>query len=107
MVHDEVFAVIGVGEPIELDIDAAAYLPKDTKADGFDNVALALRVSPAFLDAYIVAAQEISAKALGGAAARPSSTVYRVQPGTPRYQHQQGLPLGTRGGMLVDRRMSA
>ncbi|HMA12678.1 MAG TPA: DUF1592 domain-containing protein, partial [Steroidobacteraceae bacterium] len=87
---------------LDLDIDAAALLPKDTKADGFDNVALALRVSPAFLDAYIVAAQEVSAKALGGAAARPSSTVYRVSPGTSRYQHQEGLPLGTRGGMLVE-----
>ena len=87
---------------LHLDIDAATLLPQDTKADGFDNVALALRVSPAFLDAYIVAAQEVSAKALGGGAARASSTVYRVAPGTPRYQHQEGLPLGTRGGMLVE-----
>ena len=87
---------------LDLDIDAAALLPKDTKADGFDNVALALRVSPAFLDAYIVAAQEVSAKALGGNAARATSTVYRVSPGTARYQHQEGLPLGTRGGMLVE-----
>jgi mono/diheme cytochrome c family protein len=86
---------------LDLDIDAAALLPKDTKADGFDNVALALRVSPAFLDAYIVAAQEVSAKALGGAS-RPSSTVYRAAPGMPRYQHQEGLPLGTRGGMVVE-----
>ena len=87
---------------LDLDIDAAALLPKDTKADGFDNVALALRVSPAFLDAYIVAAQEVSTKALGGGAARPSSTIYRVSPGAARYQHQEGLPLGTRGGMLVE-----
>ena len=87
---------------LDMEIDAAALLPKDTKADGFDNVALALRVSPAFLDAYIVAAQEVSAKALGGSAARATSTVYRVSPGTARYQHQEGLPLGTRGGMLVE-----
>ncbi|MBK7116358.1 MAG: DUF1592 domain-containing protein [Proteobacteria bacterium] len=87
---------------LALDIDAAALLPKDTKADGFDNVALALRVSPAFLDAYIVAAQEVSARALGAGATRATSTVYRVPPGTPRYQHQEGLPLGTRGGMLVE-----
>jgi hypothetical protein len=87
---------------LDLDIDAATLLPKDTKADGFDNVALALRVSPAFLDAYVVAAQEVSTKALSGAAARASSTIYRASPGTPRYQHQEGLPLGTRGGMVVD-----
>jgi len=87
---------------LDLDIDAAALLPKDTKADGFDNVALALRVSPAFLDAYVVAAQEVGAKALGAGAVRASSTIYRVAPGTPRYQHQEGLPLGTRGGLLVE-----
>ena len=40
-----------------LKVDAAALLPKDTKADGFDNVANVLRVSPSFLDQYIVAAQ--------------------------------------------------
>src|SRR5689334_786022 len=39
-----------------LKIDPAALLPKDTKSDGFDNVALALRVSPSFLDQYITAA---------------------------------------------------
>jgi mono/diheme cytochrome c family protein len=87
---------------LDLDIDAAALLPKDTKADGFDNVAMALRVSPAFLDAYIVAAQEVSAKALGGNPARATSTLYRASPGIARYQHQEGLPLGTRGGMLVE-----
>src|SRR6185369_5736249 len=76
--------------------------PKDTKADGFDNVAVALRVSPAFLDAYIVAAQEVSTKALGGNATRTTSTVYRVAPGVARYQHVEGLPLGTRGGLLVE-----
>jgi hypothetical protein len=87
---------------LDLDIDAAALLPKDTKADGFDNVALALRVSPAFLDAYIVAAQEVSAKALGGNATRATSTVYRASPSVARYQHLEGLPLGTRGGLLVE-----
>jgi len=87
---------------LDLDIDAATLLPKDTKADGFDNVAVALRVSPAFLDAYIVAAQEVSTKALGGNATRTTSTVYRVAPGVARYQHVEGLPLGTRGGLLVE-----
>ena len=86
---------------LDLDIDAAALLPKDTKADGFDNVAMALRVSPAFLDAYIVAAQEVSAKALGGNSARATSTLYRASPGIARYQHQEGLPLGTRGGIRI------
>ena len=56
-------------------IDAAALLPKDDEADGFDNVASVLTVSPSFLDQYISAARVVTARALGnpaaGRAARP------------------------------------
>ena len=31
-------------------VDAAALLPKDDEANGFHNIAAALRVSPSFLD---------------------------------------------------------
>ena len=86
---------------LDLDIDAAALLPKDTKADGFDNVATVLKVSPSFLDAYIVAAQDVSARAMGNANAAPSSTVYRLAPGTPQDSHVEGMPLGTRGGLIA------
>ncbi len=84
---------------LDLDIDAAALLPKDTKADGFDNVATVLKVSPSFLDAYIVAASEVSTRAMGNAKAGPSSTTYRSSPGTPQDSHIDGMPLGTRGGL--------
>jgi hypothetical protein len=85
-----------------LKIDAAALLPKDTKADGFDNVANVLRVSPSFLDQYIVAAQEVSVKAVGDPSPSPTSVVYRTPVGTSQAVHNEGLPLGTRGGMLVE-----
>lgn len=87
---------------LDLDIDAAALLPKDTKADGFDNVATVLKVSPSFLDAYIVAASEVSMRAMGDAEAAPSSTVYRVTGTNPQDSHIEGLPLGTRGGLLAE-----
>ncbi|MEJ1965069.1 MAG: DUF1592 domain-containing protein [Gammaproteobacteria bacterium] len=92
---------------LDLDIDAASLLPKDTKADGFDNVATVLKVSPSFLDAYIVAAQEVSARAMGNANATPSSTVYRLAPGTPQDIHVEGLPLGTRGGLIAEHQFPA
>ena len=85
-----------------LKIDAAALLPKDTKSDGFDNVANVLRVSPSFLDQYIVAAHDVSVQALGDPAAGPTSTVYRTPIGTSQSTHNEGLPLGTRGGLLIE-----
>jgi hypothetical protein len=85
-----------------LKIDAAALLPKDTKADGFDNVANVLRVSPSFLDQYIVAAQVVSLQAVGDPSPSPTSVVYRTPPGTSQTLHNEGLPLGTRGGLLVE-----
>ncbi len=85
-----------------LRIDAAALLPKDTKADGFDNVANVLRVSPSFLDQYIIAAHDVSVQAVGDPQARPTSVVLKAPPGTSQAVHNEGLPLGTRGGMLIE-----
>jgi hypothetical protein len=91
-----------VEDLLALKIDAAALLPRDTKADGFDNVANVLRVSPSFLDQYIVAAHEVSSQAVGNPKPAPSSVVYRASPDTNQTRHIDGLPLGTRGGMLVE-----
>src|SRR6185312_4243128 len=41
-----------IQEMLGLQIDPAALLPRDDKADGFDNVADVLKVSPAFLEQY-------------------------------------------------------
>jgi mono/diheme cytochrome c family protein len=84
-----------------LKIDATALLPRDTESDGFDNVANVLRVSPTFLDQYIVAAQEVSLAAVGRSNPPPTSKVYRAPP-SRQDTHMEGLPLGTRGGMLVE-----
>ena len=82
-------------------IDPAALLPKDDEADGFDNVASVLTVSPSFLDQYISAARVVTARAMGPAA-RPGSTTYRPARGTDQAVRVEGLPLGTRGGLLVE-----
>jgi hypothetical protein len=77
-------------------------LPKDDEAEGFDNVASVLTVSPSFLDQYISAARVVSARAIGNPAARPGSQTYRPARGTDQSVRVDGLPLGTRGGLLIE-----
>jgi hypothetical protein len=83
-----------------LDIDASTALPNDVSSDGFDNIAAVLRTSPTFLDEFITAARNVSRQAIGRASGKPSSRAYRAGAGL-QLEHQEGLPLGTRGGMLV------
>jgi hypothetical protein len=85
-----------------LRIDASALLPKDDEADGFDNVASVLTVSPSFLDQYISAARVVSNRAVGNPAVRATSATYRPARGTDQAVRIEGLPLGTRGGLLVE-----
>ena len=83
-------------------VDAAALLPKDDEADGFDNVASVLTVSPSFLEQYISAARVVTNMALGNRAQRAVSMTYRPMRGTDQTQRVDGLPLGTRGGLIAD-----
>jgi mono/diheme cytochrome c family protein len=82
-------------------IDAATILPRETKSEGFDNVANVLRVSPTFLDQYISAAQTVSQIAVGDPQARAVSATYRAPPGR-NATHREGMPLGTRGGFDIE-----
>ena len=82
-------------------VDATALLPAEIKTDGFDNVATSLRVSPSFLDQYIDAAHDVTAEAIGNPQAAMASVQVRAAAGTNQEEHIQGLPLGTRGGMLA------
>ena len=83
-------------------VDPAALLPKDDEADGFDNVASVLTVSPSFLEQYISAARVVTNMALGNRAQRAVSVTYRPARGTDQGQRVEGLPLGTRGGLVAE-----
>ena len=83
-------------------VDAAALLPKDDEADGFDNVASVLTVSPSFLEQYISAARSVTNMALGNRTQKAVSMTYRPSRGTDQTQRIDGLPLGTRGGLIAD-----
>jgi hypothetical protein len=87
---------------LALRIDAGVFLPQDDEADGFDNVASVLKVSPSFLDQYISAARIVSSRAIGNPSPRPGSSTYRPARGTDQTAHVEGLPLGTRGGLVVE-----
>ena len=91
-----------IADLLALDVDVKALLPKDDESDGFDNVANVLKVSPSFLEQYIGAARVISEMAVGDPTAKRDSRVYYAEPGINQNFHVAGMPLGTRGGMLVE-----
>lgn len=86
---------------LALDVDAAALLPPDDESSGFDNIADVLKVSPSLMERYLSASWNISRLAVGDPRIVPSTTTYRVRPDLSQDQHIDGLPLGTRGGILV------
>jgi mono/diheme cytochrome c family protein len=86
---------------LALDIDATALLPPDDESSGFDNIADVLTVSPSLMERYLSASWNISRMALGNPGLTPSTATYRVRPDLSQDQHIEGLPPGTRGGMLV------
>jgi hypothetical protein len=86
---------------LDLPIDPAKYLPSDDSTSGFDNIAGALGVSSTLVEAYVTAAQKISRLALG-LPEEPTLAVYRTREDTTQDYHIEGLPFGTRGGLLVE-----
>ena len=85
---------------LALDVDAASLLPPDESGHGFDNVTVG-NLSPALLDRYLSAARKISRLAVGAGATSLEAEVIRVPPDTTQEEHVPGLPIGTRGGVLV------
>ena len=90
-----------VRDMLALEIDPAQYLPSDDSTSGFDNIAGALGLSSTLVEAYVTAAQKISRLAVGDAEA-PTLKVYRTPEDTSQDYHVEGLPFGTRGGLLVN-----
>jgi hypothetical protein len=88
-----------VRDLLDLQVDVTDLLPADDESHGFDNIAGVLRVSPSLLEQYLSAARRVSSLAVG------SDTdvvrlAYRISPDDSQEDHVEGLPLGTRGGLL-------
>ncbi|HVZ23504.1 MAG TPA: DUF1592 domain-containing protein, partial [Vicinamibacterales bacterium] len=86
---------------LALDVDATKFLPPDDSTRGFDNIAGALKMSPTLMEGYLSAAGKISRLAIGDGAA-PAQAVFNAPGDTAQNYHIEGLPFGTRGGMLID-----
>ena len=91
--HNAIHDLIGY------DADVSMLLPADDSAEGFDNIADVLGISPTLAQAYIAAAMKISRGALGDLTATPATTKYTTSGGPGQRQHIDGLPLGTEGGI--------
>ena len=89
-----------VNDLLAIELDAAQLLPAEIEVHGFDNVAAALSVSPAFLDQYVAAAR-MAARLAVGESSTPKASVaaYQQHESGDQPLHMDGLPLGTRGGM--------
>jgi hypothetical protein len=85
---------------LALDIDAESLLPPDESSHGFDNITVS-DLSPTLLARYVTAAQRISRLAVGVPPASPSGDTFRVPADLTQDTHVEGLPLGTRGGVLI------
>ena len=88
--------VASVKALVGVDVSPKEVLPQDIQVEGFDNIADALSVSPAFLEQYVSAARHIAQAAVGNPNPRVSSVTYPIEanqnPGNPP-------PPGTWGGM--------
>ncbi len=84
-----------------LEIDPAALLPVDDSSFGFDNMAGSLGSSPALVSAYVSAASKISRLALG-LETEPKLVNYQAPPDYSQRRHVEGMPFGSRGGLLVE-----
>ncbi|MCU1337297.1 MAG: hypothetical protein JWO19_2878 [Bryobacterales bacterium] len=85
---------------LDIQIDPSKFLPSDDSTRGFDNIAGALGISPTLLEGYVSAAGKISRLAIGDVST-PTQTTYRVAEDTDQDYHIEGMPFGTRGGMLA------
>jgi hypothetical protein len=89
-----------VRDLLDLEIDVSTLLPPDDSARGFDNIAGSLTISPTLLESYATAAARVSRMAVGYWKT-PVEATYLAKGDTSQNQHLEGLPFGTRGGMMV------
>jgi hypothetical protein len=86
---------------LAVDIDVSSLLPADESSYGFDNVTVG-DLSPTLLDRYVSAAEKISRVAVGRSSKSPDGETIRIPADLTQEEHIEGLPIGTRGGALVN-----
>ena len=88
---------------VGLQVDAGQWLPPDVLVGSFDNMAAAQNLSTTLVDAFVRAAIEVSRLALGNPKAVSVTTKYANPEVVSQHawDHIDGTPFGTRGGMVV------
>ncbi len=88
---------------LALEVDGRVLLPADDAGYGFDNIADVLSVSPALLERYLVAAEQISRLAIGDPAIEPETETYSLPYMTLLQDDRMSdeLPAGSRGGIAI------
>ena len=90
-----------VRDLLGVEVDVGELLPSDGGDFGFDNIAAALTVTPMLLEGYLSAALRIADLAIGDAEAAPGTATYSVSTVVTQREHVEGLPIGTRGGLVA------
>ena len=92
-----------VRDLLALEVDASRWLPADTQLGNFDNMSAAQGLSMTLLEAYMRAASDVSRLAVGNSDARPKTIKHTnpIEVSQHAWDHLEGAPFGTRGGMVV------
>jgi hypothetical protein len=85
---------------LDLRIDVTTLLPPDDSANGFDNIAGSLTISPTLLESYATAAARVSRMAVGYWKS-PAEATYLASSDASQNQRVEGMPFGTRGGIVA------
>jgi hypothetical protein len=85
---------------LDLRIDVASLLPPDDSANGFDNIAGSLTISPTLLESYATAAARVARTAVGYWKS-PAEATYLASSDASQNHRLEGMPFGTRGGIVA------
>src|SRR5262245_13983140 len=83
-------------------VDVETLLPAEISSDGFDNVSDTLKTSPLLLERYLTVGLRVAAMAVGDTKLAARGTEYRPRLDLSQNDWIEGLPYGTRGGLVVD-----
>jgi hypothetical protein len=83
------------------EMEYSMLLPPDNASSGFDNLADLLFVSPTTMERYLAAARKISRLAVGDPKIPAMVNIYPIPGDQPQDVRVDGLPFGTRGGLLI------
>ncbi|YCM43086.1 DUF1592 domain-containing protein [Verrucomicrobiaceae bacterium 227] len=86
---------------LKVNLDVTELLPKDESSHGFDNITVGT-LSPTLLNRYVGVAQKVARIAVGQPLESPDFRVIRVPADQSQSARLEGLPYGTRGGVLFD-----